>query len=711
MWNASGPIAALGTAYGGNCADQTGTNGNISTDPLFLAPLTDNYRLGAGSAAIDAGDNSNAAIPTADLDGSARLVDGDGNGSTVVDMGAYEFLFDPNGVLQFSALQYGVNEQDGSIEITVLRTTGTNGSVSVDFATSDGSALSGLDYTPVSGTFTFADGDSTPRSFSIPIVVDGDGEPDKTINLTLSNVQGGAILGLNSTSVVTVTDVVQFVMSRHYPLEPGRKWVFEYTNGGGFSEDVLLGFVTLNGTPTRRVKDNFNNAFYFSNDDDGLVQHGSDSPGAFAPGTDTLRFVPGLEIADAIVEIGDSVTTSGTVTFVFADVGSFPLSYDATSVVDSLETLTVPLGTFEALKLEVTIRIFGSIFGSLFDETEVDTVWYVEDLGLIRQDITFDGETEVYELTGTNPVITSPVPGSELPGSVVTFEWEDRGAPVLQRLFYVGTQPGTANLHNSGVLGAGVLSRTVAGLPIDSSPVFVRLWHRPTTTNSWSWRDFEFSAGPPPQTLQFTVSELDVNEDGGTAMVTVSREGPTTGAVGVDFATSDGTATAGADYTSTSGTLSWGDGDGSDKTFTVTITDDPDPEGTETIVLALSNATGGALVGSPGVSTLTINASDIELPELTSPEPGGALPGSTVTFEWSTNGTPVSQWLLYVGTSPVGPSKANLHNSGVLGGGVTQRTVSGLPTNGATVYVNLLHRAVPSGTWTVIVEQYSNGSP
>jgi predicted outer membrane repeat protein len=72
--------------------------GNIDTDPMFVTPInpstaptiTGNLRLKTGSPAIDKGDNIYVAGVLTDLDGEARKKDGNGDGSAIVDMGAYE---------------------------------------------------------------------------------------------------------------------------------------------------------------------------------------------------------------------------------------------------------------------------------------------------------------------------------------------------------------------------------------------------------------------------------------------------------------------------------------------------------------------------------------------------------------------------------------------------------------------------------------------
>ena len=64
--------------------------GNLDEDPLFVDASNGDFHLVEGSPGIDAGNNGALSLPTQDLDGKIRILDGDADGDAIVDMGAYE---------------------------------------------------------------------------------------------------------------------------------------------------------------------------------------------------------------------------------------------------------------------------------------------------------------------------------------------------------------------------------------------------------------------------------------------------------------------------------------------------------------------------------------------------------------------------------------------------------------------------------------------
>jgi len=81
-----------GDAYGGACANVAGPNGNISADPLFADAAHGDYHPRAESPSIDAGDDNAPTLPAKDLKSFPGVLDGDANGTAVVDMGALRVL-------------------------------------------------------------------------------------------------------------------------------------------------------------------------------------------------------------------------------------------------------------------------------------------------------------------------------------------------------------------------------------------------------------------------------------------------------------------------------------------------------------------------------------------------------------------------------------------------------------------------------------------
>lgn len=102
--------------------------------------------------------------------------------------------------------------------------------------------------------------------------------------------------------------------------------------------------------------------------------------------------------------------------------------------------------------------------------------------------------------------------------------------------------------------------------------------------------------------VNFSVNDVAVSE-GGILNFTVTKSGTTSLTHNVDYATSNGTATAG-DYTSKSGTLSFASSETS-KTVSVSTAQDSVFEGNETLLLTLSNPTGGAaIIDNQGTGTI-----------------------------------------------------------------------------------------------------------
>jgi Ca2+-binding RTX toxin-like protein len=118
-----------------------------------------------------------------------------------------ETVIEPKpGSLQFNAATYSAAENSGSVIVTVIRTGGSDGSVSVQYQASAGSAAQGGDFTATSGTLTFAAGDAAAKTFSVRIVNDDSVENDETVKLSLSDAGGGANLGLPNAATLTITD-------------------------------------------------------------------------------------------------------------------------------------------------------------------------------------------------------------------------------------------------------------------------------------------------------------------------------------------------------------------------------------------------------------------------------------------------------------------------------------------------------------------------
>ncbi|HEX3554739.1 MAG TPA: IPTL-CTERM sorting domain-containing protein [Thermoanaerobaculia bacterium] len=181
-------------------ANFTDNGGNIFNQSPQLSALgnhggpTQTMLPASTSPAID---NASAASPPVDQRDQPRPV---GAG---FDIGAVEV--NP-GTVQLAVSAASVNENAGTLTITVNRTGGGDGPVSVSYATADGTAMAPGDYLSAAGMLNWADQDTAPKTFQVTIVDDAVPESDETFTVTLSAPQGGAVLGAPATETVTILD-------------------------------------------------------------------------------------------------------------------------------------------------------------------------------------------------------------------------------------------------------------------------------------------------------------------------------------------------------------------------------------------------------------------------------------------------------------------------------------------------------------------------
>lgn len=110
-----------------------------------------------------------------------------------------------SGSVQFSFNSFFVIEDVVMASVTVQRTGGSSGSLSVQYETSNGTATAGQDYTATSGTLTFANGE-TSKTIQVPITDDALTEPDETFTLALKNPSTLDALSAPAAVVITIQD-------------------------------------------------------------------------------------------------------------------------------------------------------------------------------------------------------------------------------------------------------------------------------------------------------------------------------------------------------------------------------------------------------------------------------------------------------------------------------------------------------------------------
>jgi endoglucanase len=107
-----------------------------------------------------------------------------------------------SGTIALSASSYNVPQTAGSVTISVNRTGGTAGTASVAYATSNGTAVAGMNYMPQSGSLSWAVGEAAAKAIVVPVSATVISSP-VTFSVALSQ-PSGAVVGTPATATVSI---------------------------------------------------------------------------------------------------------------------------------------------------------------------------------------------------------------------------------------------------------------------------------------------------------------------------------------------------------------------------------------------------------------------------------------------------------------------------------------------------------------------------
>ncbi|HUQ87740.1 MAG TPA: Calx-beta domain-containing protein, partial [Vicinamibacterales bacterium] len=534
--------------------------------------------------------------------------------------------------------------------------------ITVQYATSNDTATAGSDYAATSGTLTFNPG-IVSQTFGVSISGDVTFEPNETFIVTLSNPTGALLTDATGIGTITNDDAGPTLSINDVSLVEGDSgstpMTFTVSLLPAASGNVTVNYVTANQTALA-----------------GSDYTSTSGAIVFAPGETSKTFTVGIlgdpgfepnetfrvDLSNASVgaAIGDglgigtiinddgprivpsvaSVAPGGAVTFTLNNSPGGPLDWMALAPVGSADTAYVsyiyvgagvtsrawtvnmplaPLGSWEVRLLE------NNGYNRLATSTPVQTI-----PGLSISDVTIDEGNSGNRSAAFVVSLAGPT------SQVVTVQYATSDGTAASGSDYIG-------VSGSLTFNPGVMQQTV------QVPIL-------TDTNFEPNENFSIVLSNPANALltdaigigtiqnddagpALSINDVSLNEgDSGSRLMTftVTLSPASSGNVSVDYATANQTATAGSDYTATSGTLIYPPGQTS-KTFTVAILGDPGTEPNETFRVDLSNVNGSvAIADGVGVGTiinddgprLTVSAGSAATGEfvnvLLSNSPGGA---------------------------------------------------------------------------------------
>ena len=449
-------------------------------------------------------------------------------------------ITDDEGTPTLSVAHVTTTDESATNLVATITLSGVSSQVvTVNYATADGTATAGSDYTSTSGSLTFNAGDTT-KTVNVPILADTLDEENETFTFTLSSALNAAVSTSSGIGTMTITDD---------DIAPTVS-INDVTASEGAGTANLTASLSVASGRTITVD-------YATSDD--TASAGSD----YTTGSGTITFAPG-------------VTTQNV-----------PIAIISNATDEPNETMKVTLSN----PVNVTLNDANGVLTITDDDTAVS--------------ISIDDHVTTNE-TADPSAHDITVRLSAVSGETVTVNY--------------ATADGTATFNNdynstNGTLSfaPGVTTQTIPFVLVQDTLnegdeiFYVNL----SSANNASIADNQASVTITEDDGAPTLSVADsttTDESAAAITTTVTMSGASASTITVNWATSDSTATAASDYNTAGGTLIFNPGETS-KTISVNVLADNVPEGTETLNISLSNVSSGATIAD-GSAVITITDDD-----------------------------------------------------------------------------------------------------
>ncbi len=462
--------------------------------------------------------------------------------------------------LAISSPSVTVAENAVNALVSVVRSGSLAGPVSVNYATTAGTAVAGSDFQAASGTLNFADGEAGPLTITIALVDDALHEQTEEFELFLS-APVNAELGVGNAIVEITdddTDQLGFTLASQTIDEAAGSVTLGVTRVGAALEEISVVFATTDGT----------------------ASGGTD----FTTTTGTLIFPAG--------ELGPLTIT-------------VPVTDDAIDEVDETFqlTLSAPVGPVTLTQSTTTVSIRDDDEPAVSGSTGIvmflaPSLSVDEDSGSLTINVTRQSGTAGPVSVDYSAAAGTAGPGDDYLLTPGTLSWADGEAG--ERSFTVSivddvdveeAESFSLELTNFSPVGAAGLSPSMS-----------------ITIN-----DNDVSA--IDGVINFVSDSVTVNEADGSVDLEVARSGTPTGLASIDWSTTADSAVDGDDFVAASGTLVWQDGDSTNKTISVELVSDIDIEGVEEFSVGLLNAQ-GATAGDTLTAIVSISDVGVDLAEI-----------------------------------------------------------------------------------------------